>query len=176
MVICLTSAKFNMKADILRQSDGEFTPTAEGEWKDYQDPITGEIIRKWYPVGDDPGTSVINEGDPLSTFQCMARGIVGSGLRGDGTGKQWGDVYVDTDFCRIEYPSSVILTKRDRVTNIRNRKGKILWLEEEISPTSPSVFTSTVFDVKGVTPLIDPFGQHTSNVAMLERATVQQNA
>lgn len=172
MVKCITSVRFNMKADILRQSNGVSTPTTNGHWEDNQDLISGEIIRQWVPVGDDPLT-VPDEGSLLATFPCMARGIVGTGLRGDGTSESWGDIYLDTDYCRIEFPSSTILTKRDRVTNIRNRRGQILWLEEEISPNEQGVFKSTVFDVKGVTPVIDPFGNHTSNVAMLERASVQ---
>lgn len=172
MVKCLTSVRFNMKADILRQSNGESTPTADGHWEDRQDPISLEIIRQWIPVGDNPATPT-NEGTLASTFACLARGIVGTGLRGDGTGEQWGDLYIDIDYCRIEFPARVLLTKRDRVTNIRNRNGKILWLEEEVGPDIQGVFKSTVFDVKGVTPIIDPFGNHTSNVAMLERASVQ---
>lgn len=171
-MVCLNSARFNMKADILRQSNGTSTPTADGHWEDKQDPISGEIIRQWIPVGDNPATPNVNEGSS-ATFLCMARGIVGTGLRGDGTSEQWGDLYVDTDYVRIEFSSRLVLTKRDRVTNIRNRRGQVLWLEEEISPDDQGVFKSTVFDVKGVTPIIDPFGNHTSNVAMLERATVQ---
>lgn len=174
MVKCITSVRFNMKADILRQSDGESTPTAEGEWKDEQDPITGEIIRKWVPVGDNP-TTPENEGALVGSMPVMARGIIDGGIRVAGTTERWGETYVDIDYCRIEFPAKYILTKRDRITNIRNRKGQILWLEEELGRDNNGLgsFRATVFEVKGVTPLIDPFGNHTSNVAMLERANVQ---
>lgn len=172
MVLCLTSARFNMKADILRQSSGSSTPSAEGEWQDYQDPITGEIIRKWVPVGDNPSTPE-NEGGLLGTFPCMARGIIDGGIRVAGTTERWGETYVDIDYCRIEFPARIILTKRDRVTNIRDRKGHILWLEEELGPDGDGNFRATVFNVLGVTPVIDPFGQKKSQVAMLERAEVQ---
>jgi hypothetical protein len=183
MVICLTSARFNMKADILRQSDGQSTPTSEGEWRDYQDPITGEIIRKWYPVGDNPATPDDNEGVNAGTMPVMARGIIDGGIRVAGTTETWGETYIDIDYVRIEFPASYILTKRDRITNIRDKKGHIVWLEEELGPEdadsdpdTPKTFRATVFNVKGVTPVIDPFGRHSSNVAMLERANVQQNA
>ena len=171
MVVCLTSARFNMKADILRQTNGTTTPSADGNWTDNQDPITGEIIRVWVPVGDDPTTGT-NEGVNAGTFACQARGIIDGGIRVAGTTERWGQTYVDIDYCRIEYPASVILTKRDRVTNIRNRQGQILWVEEELGFTN-NAFKATVFNVLGVTPVIDPFGKHTSNVAMLERAEVQ---
>lgn len=178
MVKCITSARFNMKADILRQSDGLSTPTAEGEWKDYQDPITGEIIRKWYPVGDDPTTPGTNEGVLGGTMPVMARGIIDGGIRVAGTSERWGQTFVDIDYCRIEFPAKYLLTKRDRITNIRNRRGQILWLEEEAGPNNTLLgsYRATVFGVLGVTPVVDPFGNHTSNVAMLERAEVQQNA
>lgn len=175
MVKCLTSVRFNMKADILRQSSGTSTPSADGHWEDRQDPITGEIIRVWVPVGDDP-TTPDNEGVLAGTFPCMARGIIDGGIRVAGTTERWGETYVDIDYCRIEFPARVLLTKRDRVTNIRNRQGQILWLEEELGPDGAGSFRATVFEVLGVTPVIDPFGNHTSNVAMLERAEVQQNA
>lgn len=160
-----------MKADILRQTSGTSTPSADGQWQDYQDPITGEIIRKWIPVGDNPTTGT-NEGVGAGTFACQARGIIDGGIRVAGTTERWGETYVDIDYCRIEFPAQIILTKRDRVTNIRNRQGQILWVEEEL-PFVSGVFRATVFNVLGVTPVIDPFGKHTSNVAMLERANVQ---
>lgn len=172
MTKCITSARFNMKADILRQSSGESTPTADGHWEDSQDPITGEIIRVWVPVGDDPGTPD-NEGVNASTFACMARGIIDGGIRVAGTTERWGETYVDIDYCRIEFPSRIVITKRDRITNIRNRQGHILWLEEELGADSEGVYKATVFNVLGVTPVVDPFGRHTSNVALLERANIQ---
>jgi hypothetical protein len=167
-----------MKADILRQSSGSSTPTADGRWEDRQDPITGEIIRVWVPLGvDDPDTPA--DESLVGTFPCMARGVIDGGIRVAGTTERWGETYVDIDYCRIEFPARIIITKRDRITNIRNRKGQIIWLEEEIpeGPTDePPTFQATVFEVLGVTPVLDPFGNHTSNVAMLERAEVQQNA
>jgi hypothetical protein len=93
-----------------------------------------------------------------------------------GTTERWGETYVDIDYVRIEFPANVIVSKRDRITNIRNRKGQILWVEEELAPDGEGRFKATVFDVLGVTPVIDPFGKHSSNVAMLERSEVQQNA
>lgn len=175
MVVCLTSARFNMKADILRQSSGSSTPTEQGHWEDQQDPITGEIIRVWVPIGDDPETPE-DESGSVDSFPCMARGIIDGGIRVAGTTERWGETYVDIDYCRIEFPARIVLSKRDRVTNIRNRQGQFLWVEEELGPDNEGKFRSTVFNVLGVTPVIDPFGKHTSNVAMLERAEVQQNA
>jgi hypothetical protein len=175
MVKCLTSVRFNMRADILRQTGGTTPPTSEGHWEDQQDPITGEIIRVWVPIADDPETPDIDE-SLAGSFPCMARGIIDGGIRVAGTTERWGETYVDIDYVRIEFPANVIVSKRDRITNIRNRKGQILWVEEELAPDGEGRFKATVFDVLGVTPVIDPFGKHSSNVAMLERSEVQQNA
>lgn len=181
MVTCLSSASFTMKADILRQTTGLSTPTAAGDWQDFQDPVTLEIIRKWIPIGDNPSTPG-NEGTLLGVLPCSARGIIDGGIRVAGTTERWGETYIDIDYVRIEFPTSYILTKRDRITNIRDPKGHILWLEEEIppedadaNPDTPKTFRSTVFDVLGVTPVLGPFNTHMKNVAMLQRAEVQQN-
>jgi hypothetical protein len=178
---CLTSANFTMKADVLRQTSGSTTPTAEGEWQDYQDPVTLEIVRRWVPVGDNPSTPNVNEGSVLSTIRCSARGIIGVGLRAGGTTEVWGDVYSNVDFVRIEFSPKTLVTKRDRITNIRDADGHIVWLEEELNPedtdsnpNTPKIFRATVFDVEGVTPVFGPFNTHMKNVAMLQRAEIQQ--
>lgn len=175
MVVCLSSASFTMKADILRQTSGLSTPTAEGSWEDWQDPITGEIIRKWIPVGDNP-TTPEQENSLFGVLPCSARGIIDGGIRVAGTTERWGETYVDIDYVRIEFPTKYILTKRDRITNIRDPKGHILWLEEELGPEGgEGTFRATVFEVLGVTPVLGPFNTHMKNVAMLQRADVQQN-
>jgi hypothetical protein len=69
------------------------------------------------------------------------------------------------------FPAGYRITKRDRVTNIRNARGQIIWKEEEME--NEGVYKSTTFDVLGVTPVLDPFGNHIENYALLERAEVQ---
>jgi hypothetical protein len=62
----------------------------------------------------------------------------------------------------------VTLSKRDRITNVSNAKGEIIWKEEEIQGAP-----ATVFIVMGVTPVVDPFGNHIENTALIQRAQVQ---
>lgn len=172
MVVCLTSARFNMKADILRS-----TTTApvdpqnpDGEWVVDQDPESGEIIRKWVPnTQDDPETPEDEKAEAgLESFRCEARGIIDGGIRVAGTTERFSDVYENIDYVKISFPASVSLSKRDRVTNIRDPKGNIIWKEEE-QPNKPP----TVFNVMGVTPIVDPFGRHIESQALLERAETQ---
>lgn len=177
---CLTGARFNLIADVLRQS-GDATdssdPTDFGHWEDNQDPLTGDIIRVWVPeVSDDPSTPDIDE-TQYYQIPCVVRGIIEGGVRAAGTTEDWSEIYKNVELARMFFPSNRILTKRDRVLNIRNKKGQVLWKEEELGDSTINddvvVYKSTVFEVLGVTPVIGPFGEHIENYALLERAEVQ---
>ena len=173
MVKCLSSVRMNMKADILRQTSHnpalpDPTPgTPNGGWSEYQDPDSGELVRKWEPAtkADNPATPTVYEG--LESFACIARGIVDGGIRVAGTTENFGDLYENVDFVVMTVPGGLRITKRDRVTNIRNREGIVLWRNEEGSDYP------TVFNVKGVTPIPDPWGKYMEQRVMLERAEIQ---
>lgn len=172
MVVCLTSARFNMKADILRQG-GEVPvdpQQPDGDWTYEQDPESGEFIRVWTPnVVDDPDTPE-NEREEagLESFRCEARGIIDGGIRVAGTTERFSELYENVDYVKISFPARVRISKRDRITNIRDPRGNIIWKEEEQRDAPP-----TVFNVMGVTPVIDPFGRHIESQALLERAEHQ---
>lgn len=167
MVVCLTSARFNMKADILRSEVEREDPEGSGQWIITHDPDSNEIIRKWQPY-DEGSATPDNPFTTLKSFKCMVRGIVDGGIRVAGTTERFGDLYEGVDYVRMWFPVRTPITRRDRITNIRDKRGTILWREEERSDNAP-----TVFSVVGVTPIIDPFGAHTENMALLERAEGQ---
>lgn len=168
-MICLMSARFNMKADILRQGSGTpVNPSDQGrEWVNQQDPESGEIIRVWQPGVDNPETPE-DEAAVLESFSCLARGIIDGGIRVAGTTERFSELYENVDYVRIWFPANVKISKRDRVTNIRSADGTIIWREEEEVDSPPSVFSVT-----GVTPIVDPFGRHIENMALLERSEIQ---
>lgn len=161
-----------MTADILRTSAvvGEDTVIIDepNEWVLMQDPDSGEIIRNYVPVPDNPATPDVNETLFFGTFKCMARGIISTGLRMSGTTETFGASYESEDYVRLWFPSTVTISKRDQITNIRDSAGNVIWKEEEV-PGSPP----TVFNVLGVTPLPNPFGKVLEYQAMLERADKQ---
>lgn len=172
MVICLTSARFNMSADVLRQGaelpdDPDTEEVEEGRWVSAQDPDSGEIIRVWqknpetHKDPDDPAPA-------LETFKCVARGIVDGGIRVAGTTERFGEMYSNIDYIKVTFPASVKISKRDRITNVRDAAGNIIWREEEIKGSPP-----TVFNVNGVTPILDPFGRMIEQFALCERAERQ---
>ena len=166
MVVCLTSARFNMKADILRGTVAEETTPGSGEWVITHDPDSNEIIREWKPADDDNPSTPEYEG--LESFRCIARGIVDGGIRVAGTTERFSELYEAVDYVKISFPPNTTITRRDRITNIRDPRGNILWREEERTDKAP-----TIFSVVGVTPIIDPFGKHIESTALVERVETQ---
>jgi len=167
---CLTSARYTMLADVLRQGAGSDVPvnlSDQGTWVSSQDPITLEIVRKWVPVTDDS-----NPGKPLVwSIPCQVNGIIDGGIRVAGTTERFEKEYQNIDYVRMLFGPGEVLTKRDRITNIRNRRtGQIIWKDEEVGFDGTGDYRATVFNVNGVTPIANYKGRHIENFANLERA------
>ena len=163
---CLLSARYVLKADILRQSGTGSTVdiSDEGYWKKQQDPLTGAFIRKWVPLSD-----TANDIDVVS-INCWVNGIIDGGIRVAGTTERFERDYKSIDYARMFFGTDIVLTQRDRVTNIRNAQtGQIIWLDEQLDKVD-GAFKATVFDVEGITPIINPFGRHIENYASLKRS------
>lgn len=142
--------------------DGEIIA---GHYEDKQDPITGEIERVWVVEDVDPVTPGVQE----KRVKCIVRGILDGGIRVAGTTERITPqgIYENIDYVKMQFPANITITKRDRITNVTNRNGVVVWREEEFDNRP------TVFDVLGVTPVLDPFGNHVENSALLQRADVQ---
>lgn len=176
----LTGTRFSMTATLLHQND-EYAPPINpdefGTWENSQDPLTGEIVRVWEPIEvspDDPSTPEI---DPtFKTIKCLARGIVDGGIRVAGTTERFGDTYENIDYVKLWVPADTLITKRDRITNIATPDGRIRWTDEEFDdPLDLTVPRATVFNVNGVTPLLDAFNRCTEQFVLLERAEVYED-
>lgn len=181
---CITGARYTMTATLLSQSHPDVAdgtngsvvinkPNQDGTYRQMeivQDPISGAIERRWVYASKDGTLSSADQNDPDNrvNFPCFAKGFIDGGLRLVGTDERWSSRgYIETvDSVTLKFPASVYISARDRVTNIRNtRNGKILWVEENGRPT--------VFEVGGVTPVTDVFGNHIENNALLRRANQQ---
>jgi len=160
---CLISSRFNMRATVLRQAGTNPQENPGGHWETVQDPDSGAIDRVWVPDEDSD-----TPGDQTLVIKCMVRGVTNGGIRAAGTTQRFSEIYENVDWAIIQFPASVVLSKYDRVTNISNSKGQLIWREEEINQAP-----ATVFQVMGSTPVIDPFGNHIENTALLQRAQVQ---
>lgn len=167
---CLTGSRFTMKMTLLHRGDAAPTPDPDqyGEWVSSQDPLTGEIVRIWVPAENNPDTPA-DESITTNQYKCLARGIVDGGIRVAGTTERFGDMYENIDYVKMWVPANVLITKRDRVTNIMDAKGHIRWIDEE-SLTNPA--RATVFNVNGVTPLFDAFNRCVEQFVLLERAEI----
>ncbi len=165
---CLLSARYVLQADILRQSlaGDPVNLSEEGEWVEDQDPLTGAPIRLWKPLTDDSDPNA----PKVYSIDCMANGIIDGGIRVAGTTERFEADYKNIDYVRMFFGPQHILTKRDRVTNIRNKAtGQVIWSDEENNFTS-GVPKATVFDVDGVTPIVNHRGRHVENFANLKKA------
>lgn len=163
-----------MKATLLHQNDpyipSDINVDDYGTWVDSQDPLTGEIVRVWKPY-DNPVTPTNEDTLNIGTIDCLARGIVDGGIRVAGTTERFGDTYANIDYVKLWTPAKTKISKRDRVTNIRDAKtGKVFWVDEEfVDPRTTDTPAATVFNVNGVTPLFDAFNRHVENFVLLER-------
>jgi len=173
-LLCLLSARFNLTAQILVQGedtrDDTETLNQNGSYQYQQDPDTGALVRRWVAEQDIDLTQDGNQGVQGSRVPCIVRGVVDGGIRVAGTTERYtpGGLYENVDFARMQFPAGITITKRDKITDIRNIRGDLIWKEEEFDNSA------TVFDVLGVTPIVDPFGNHIENVALLQRSQVQQ--
>ena len=163
---CLRGPLYSMEAELV-PPEYEETELSDGEggfFESYQDPLTFEILRRWVAT-DDPDTPQDESGGRTAvTFPCMLRGIIDGGIRVAGTTERFGETYENVEYVKLKVPVHVPITKRDRVTNLRERAGgKVLWRDEE-GDGAP-----TIFNVNGVTPVFDGFNRHIENFILLER-------
>lgn len=168
----ITGNRYTMKADVLLQY-GNADPETGGAYNTYIHPDSGEVIRVWESgTADDPDTPTVDETTIRKSVFCMARSVKSDGMRVNATTEDWGKLVMESDYVNIWYPAggAVIITKHDRITNIRDAStGQVYWLEEEFDTPTP-----TVFDVIGVENKFDAFGRLVEYKVTLERAEVQQ--
>jgi len=123
-MICITSAQYSMRATVLSQ--GGFDTTPEAGFDDTpltpnlaQDPNTGEILRVW-SADTIPGGVVQQK-----VIKCKVRGIISKTTRGEGTSTKItaAGLIDDTDYVMMDFLPTVSLSKRDRITNIKNLRA-----------------------------------------------------
>lgn len=104
---------------------------------DLQDPDTGSIKKEWHFD---------------RTVPCSAKGIISNSSTGRVGDKQvMSNKYSNDQVLQIR--TSDKITLREKITNIRDGEGNVIW-EELNFPTN----TPTVFELMGTTPVTDPFG------------------
>lgn len=170
---CLTSARFNMRADIVKAVGSPLVTVSPstgevGSWEYRQNEDSGAIETFW--VADDLTTIDVDEtfsSAVIHDVHLIARGIMDGGIRVAGTTERFSEIYENVDWVKAVFPKNTSITKRDRVTNIRSH-GEVVWSNEEADGNVP-----TVFNVMGVTPVLDPFARVLELSVLLQRAEVQ---
>lgn len=153
-------------------SDNDPTTGSEnGRYEYVQDPISGARTRVWVPEA--PSESNKTEDGYMAgrRVACSARAILEGGIRVTSTTERYSTRgTLDTvDYINFEFPANEVITRRDRITDIRDRDGNLVWIEEE------STSRPTIFEVTGVSPVTDPFGGHIKNTSLLARADDQSS-
>ena len=129
-----------MKADIYLQLDT-------------QDENTGSIKKEWIFT---------------RTVQCSAKGIVSNSTSSRSGDKQvLSNKYSNEQKLEIRTPEQI--TYREKVTNIRDMNGNVIWKEINYPNNTP-----TVFEIIGSTPITDPFGNVLAYNSVAKRSENQE--
>jgi hypothetical protein len=136
----LVEAVLSMKADVYRQSET-------------QDPDTGEIVRSWMYY---------------KTVNCHAKGVISNSATTRSSDKQvFATKYLNDQVIQVRTQERLI--NREKITNIRDAAGNVIWREANYPNETP-----TVFEVIGTTPITDPFGQSIGYSTSMKRSENQQ--
>ena len=136
----LIDSVLSMKLDVYRQSD-------------MQDADTGAIKREW---------------NYHRTVNCHAKGVISNSATTRSSDRQVFDNKYTNDQI-IQVRTYERLTAREKVTNIRDHSGNVIWSEINFPTETP-----TVFEVIGVTPITDPFGNVLGYNSSMKRSENQQ--
>jgi hypothetical protein len=118
-----------------------------------QDKDTGAIKREWHYQ---------------RTVDCYAKGIItNSSTSRSGDQQSFNNKYSNEQMIQVR--TSERITMRDKVVNIRDSAGTTIWTEINYPTETP-----TVFEVIGVTPLTDPFGNTIGYNSSMKRSENQQ--
>lgn len=129
----------SMKMDVYRQEEE-------------QDPNTGALVKRFMFY---------------KTLNCYARGVIQENVNRNLDKQTFGNTYTNSQF--LEVRTTERLSQREKIKDIRDADGNIIWYELNY-PNN----TGTVFEVIGSTPISDPFGSVVLYNASLKRSENQQ--
>lgn len=120
---------------------------------DTQDSGTGSIKKEWIYS---------------KTIDCHAKGIISNSVTSRNGDKQsFNNRYLNDQVIQIRTMDRISL--REKVTNIKDSEGTVIWTELNYPTETP-----TVFEVIGSTPITDPFGRVIAYNTTMKRSENQQ--
>jgi hypothetical protein len=118
-----------------------------------QDETTGAIKKEW---------------SYSRTVPCSAKGMISNSATARGSDRQaMGTKYTNEQI--IQLRTSTQITYREKITNIRDSSGNVIWKE-----LNWPIETPTVFEVVSSTPVTDPFGNVLAFNSIVQRSENQQ--
>lgn len=118
-----------------------------------QDPDTGALIRDF---------------NYAATLSCHAKGMVTNSATSRSSDRQeMGNKYINEQMVQIRTVEKLNL--RHKITNIRDKNNNPIWKELNYPTETP-----TVFEVIGVTPILDPFGTILAYNSLAKRSENQK--
>jgi len=117
-----------------------------------QDRDTGIIKKEWLFI---------------KTVPCSAKGVISNSISTRSSDRQVIDTrYQNEQFIQVR--TSEKLNMRNKLTNVRTKKGTVIWSEINYPTETP-----TVFEIIGITPVTDPFGEIIAYNTMAKRSENQ---
>jgi hypothetical protein len=99
---------------------------------------------------------------------CAAKGIISNSGSGRGGDKQtFNNRYTNEQMLEIRTPEQI--TYREKITNVRDMSGNVIWKEINYPNNTP-----TVFEVISSTPITDPFGNVLAYNSVAKRSENQE--
>jgi len=121
--------------------------------EDEQDPDTGAIKKNW---------------NYSRTIACSAKGIISnSGTARSGDKQNFSNRYANEQ--TIEIRTNLQINYREKISNIRDIQGNVIWKELNYPTETP-----TVFEVFSSTPITDPFGNILAYNSIAKRSENQE--
>ena len=118
-----------------------------------QDPATGSLKKDWQ----------FNR-----TVACSAKGTISNSTTSrSGDTQSFSSKYANQQMLQIRTTTKLIYN--EKITNVRNLDGTVIWEELNFPSNTP-----TVFEVVGTTPMMDPLGGVLAYNATVKRSENQK--
>ena len=139
-MIDLVQSVLSMKLDVYRQTET-------------QNPDTGALKKEWHYH---------------RTLDCHGKGVISNSSGSRAGDKQvLSNRYMNEQNIEIRTMEKLIFS--EKITNIRDSQGNVIWSESNYPDETP-----TVFELIGITPITDPFGKVLAYNSSFKRSENQQ--
>jgi hypothetical protein len=125
-------------------------------------------VYKQFEVQDTDTGAIIREWNYYKTVPCHVKGVISNSATTRSSDKQlFSNKYLNDQVIQVRTIEK--LTIREKVTNITDSQGNVIWTEINYPNDTP-----TVFEVMGTTPVTDPFGRVIGYNSAMKRSENQQ--